>query len=273
MVWQTDIEKSHPFHAVACTREVVGAMLPFNFVRCPKGLFQFDLASGEALPAANHEVLGWKIDHVDACQNRLSFSWVVNETSHLRVVKERDGTIHERTFPNHSMGVDKTTERVFAIDEQDHLAIFSFVKGHDVARSIERWSMDGDAPQWTAQTLSSNAVRNDSVLLMWRTSDKKLSIEVFTIDSGERLESLRLTLADVVSVAPIDAHCYALLAYSGVYIIDLRETQRLTRLPGAYHDALLDWGYLAVDARAGKLLVATTGNSQRPGTNVIRLDL
>jgi hypothetical protein len=36
----------------------------------------------------------------------------------------------------------------------------------------------------------------------------------------------------------------------------------------------LDWGAMAVDARAGKLLVVTTGNIQCPGTkNLFQLDL
>lgn len=274
IVWQNDVKKSHPFRAVACTDQVAAAVLPSNFVRCPKGLFLFDRTNGEAL-TANHVESGWNFGRVDTCQNRLCFSWASNLKSHLRVIAQRGGTLEEMVFPYDSTDGGKIIENVFAIDEQDYLAIFRFVASagdKHVSYSIERWSMNGNAPQWTTITRLDNAVRNGSVLLTWTSTGPQLDVEIFSIANGTRQVAFKLGLPDVVTITPIDAESYAVLAVSGAFVMDIA-AKCLKQLAGMNDNDFQDLGALAVDARAGKLLVVTAGNFQRPATHLFQLDL
>lgn len=97
-------------------------------------------------------------------------------------------------------------------------------------------------------------------------------MEVLSIGTGERLQSLRLKLTDVVTISPLDANSLAVLALSGAYVVELAQ-QRLTRLDGMSPNDFLDFGSLSVEPAARKLLVATAGNHQRPGTTLFELDL
>jgi hypothetical protein len=270
VIWLHETPKSYPFRAIAHTHGVCGAMLDQNFVRCPTGLFRFDLETGEpVLPDC--KVGGWKIQFVDATAETFLFSWVFEEISRTRMLSERDATFQERSFPYHSTSGGKNIERVIPAGKETFVAVFSLVEGRRVVYSVEQWSLDGAAPRWERRTMLRDAVRNDPVLLLWDCMGRTRTLEILSLESGQLQTSFRLPVADVVSIHPIDAHCYALLAISGVYLLNTL-SQTLSPLPGMGPDAFLDFGSLAVDSASGQLIIVTAGNHQRPGTRLTVLD-
>jgi hypothetical protein len=272
MVWLREQTKRHPFRAVAHVDGVCAALLPSNFVREPLGLFRFDLATGDPL-LPDSVVSGWKIESVDPAGESFLFSWVSQETSRLRLVKARDGSIQERSFPYHSVSSgDKTLERVVAASDGTFVAHFNLVKGSRVVYSAECWSLDSATPLWMRPTTHRQTLRNADALLLWTRGVPKQDVEILSLDTGAVIASLPLKLADVVDIVPIDAQRYALLALSGAYVLDA-SSQALTPIPGMGPDDFLDFGALAVDAAQSKLLVITAGNNRRPGTNLMLLDL
>ncbi len=257
--------------AIAHTSGVCAAILPQNFVRCATGMFRFDLESGEPIQP-DSEVHGWKIQFVDAFAGTFVSSWVCDNTSFVRAVNAREPTSQARSFPYHSTSGGKTIERVIATGEETFVAVFSFVKGKQVAHSVEQWSLDSTKPSWEKRTMLKHVVRNDSLLMFWECSGPKLNVEILSLDGGNVETSFRLTLPDVVSIQPIDRDSYAVMSISGVYVLNAN-SKKLTQLPGMSPNNFLDFGALAVDASLGKLIVVTAGNHLRPVTHLTVLDL
>ena len=271
VVWLFEQTKNYPFRAVAHAGGAAAALLPQTFVRCPTGLFRFDLATGDPLPP-DCELQGWKIDQVDALDRTFLVSWVHDDTSRVRAVDARGGTFRERSFPYHSTSAGKTIERVLATGPDTLVAQFSYVHGRRVAHSIESWTLDSAAPRWQRRTRLTRMARNDSVLLLWHWLGPTLDVEILSLDTGELMSAFRLPLADVMSLQPLDAHTWAALSISGVHLLDTT-AQTLSPLLSFGPDDFLDFGDLAADPSSGKLIVITAGNHQRPGTRVMVLDL
>ena len=271
-VWLHEQTRRHPFRAIAHADGACAAILSSNFVREPTGMFRFALATGDPL-LPDAIVPGWKIEHVDAAEESFLFSWVHQETSHMRLVNARNGSFQERSFPYHSdSSGDKTLERVIAAGDETFVAHFNLVKGSRVVYSAERWSLDSAAPLWKWRTIHRQVVRNESALLLWTRAAPQQDVEILSLETGEVTASFRLKLANVVDLVPIDAQRYAVLALSGAFVLDAA-SRTLSQIPGMGTDDFLDFGALAVDAAQNKLIVVTAGNHQRPGTNLILLDL
>ena len=271
VVWLSEQTKSYPFRAVAHAGGAAAALLPQTFVRCPTGLFRFDLATGDPLPPVC-ELQGWKIDHVDASAGTFLVSWVHDDTSRVRTVDAHDGAFRERSFPYHSTAAEKTIERVLATGPDTFVAQFSYVKGGRVERSIESWTLEPVAPRWQRRTRLTRMARNGAVLLLWDWLGPTLDVEILALDTGELQASFRLPLAEVTSLQPLDAHTWAALSISGVYLLDTT-AQTLSPLVRFGPDDFLDFGDLAADLSSSKLIYITAGNHRRPGTRVMALDL
>ena len=271
VVWLVDNVESHPFRAITHANGVCAAIRPYNFDKSPMGMFRFDLESGEPIQP-DSEVSGWKIQYVDAYGDTFFFSWVCDETAYIRAVGGRDGAVKERSFPYLATSEGKTIERVIATGEETFVAVFSLVDGNRVVNSIEDWSFTSAAPTWEKRTRLNHVVRNGSELLCWDCTGRKLAVEILSVETGDPRISFRRPLADVVSVVPIDANSYAILSISGVYVMDA-SSKTHSQVPGMGPSDFLDFGALAVDAALGKLIVATAGNFQRPGTRLIVLEL
>jgi hypothetical protein len=271
VVWLSEQTKSYPFRAVAHAGGAAAALRPENFVRCPKGLFRFDLTTGDPLPP-DCELQGWKIDHVDASAGTFFVSWVHDDTSRVRAVDAHGGAFRERSFPYHSTSAGKTIERVLATSPDAFVAQFSYVKGRRIERSMESWTLESAAPRWQRRTRLTRMARNDAALLLWDWLGPTLDVEILALDTGELQASFCLPLADVMSLHPLDAHTWAALSISGVYRLDTiarTVSPFLTFGP----DDFLDFGDLAIDPSSGKLIYITAGNHRRPGTRVMALDL
>jgi hypothetical protein len=190
----------------------------------------------------------------------------------VRVIDARDGTFGERSFPYHSSSAGKTIERVIATGQETFVAVFSLVQGKRVVFSVERWKMDSVAPSWEKRTTLGHSVRNDSLLLLWESSQAELDVAILGIESGNVERFFRLPLGHVVSVQPIAGDSYAVLSLRGVFVMDAA-SETASQVPGMDPSDFLDFGALAVDSLAGKLIVITAGNQLRPGTQLRVLDL
>lgn len=271
VVWRYDQPKNYPFRAIAQANGVCAVLRDQNFVRCPIGLYRFDLATGESLSPAC-EVQGWKMEVVDSIADTFLFSWVDRETSRMCIVRASDGAFRERAFPYRSAEGGKTIERVMAADGEAVVAIFGQVLGRQVVYSAERWRPPSLAPDWETRTPFKYVVRNENRLLFWSRSQTQFDVGLMSLASGEFESSIRIPLANVEAIQPISVDTYALLAHSGVYLLDAtsKTVSIVAKLSG---DAFLDFGALACDAATGKLIVVTAGNHMRPGTKLLVVDL
>src|SRR5262245_48973005 len=59
IVWLVEQRKSHPYRAIAHTAGVCATLIDYNFVRCPQGMFRFDLEQGEPIQP-DSLVDGWR---------------------------------------------------------------------------------------------------------------------------------------------------------------------------------------------------------------------
>ncbi|QDV49869.1 hypothetical protein [Gimesia fumaroli] len=271
IIWQVDQEKSYPFKAIAQSEGVCSAILPQNFVRCPTGIYRFDVITGEKIIPDN-EVSGWKIQHVDGFDQGFVFSWVRENKSFLRVVSHSNETVAEKIFPYDSQAGGKILERVFAVCEDTFITVFSLVKGKKVVYSLERWDLHADFPIWKQHVKMKHVIRNGSSIICWHGFDRPFAAEVYSIGNGKRESIFQAKLSEVVNVEPINSCSFVIQALSGVYIVST-ETGNMYQMPEFGYDDFLDFGAIAVDESKKKLLVVTAGNHQRPGTRLTLLDL
>jgi hypothetical protein len=271
VVWLYERAKCYPFRATTHTNGICAALLGQNFVRCPTGMFRFDLESGEPLEPPC-EVQGWKIDFLDAAPEAFLFSWADRTTSFMRAVVAHGGSCEERSFPYDATSGGKTIQQVIAAGQATFVAIFGWVQGKRVVYSVEKWSMDSANPIWEQGTTLERMIRNDSLLLLWGLSGPALDIAILSLENGNVESSFRLPLAGVVSIQPIAGDSYAILSVDGAFVMDA-VSQTVRPVSGMGPGDLLDFGALAVDTVMGKLIVVTAGNHQRPGTHLRVLNL